>query len=114
MSYNILAPKIFGWTPQKPLRGSKYAKIARKLSNFRVLELYQVTGGSDKVAFVTKKFYLDEMKIVCDKNFFVKSHPGGLGAKNCRKRAIFGNFSSFYIKNHPEGKNLKWVCMLPY
>ena len=56
------------------------------------------------VAFVTKKFHLDEMKIVCDKNFFVKSHPGGLAAENCGKRAIFGNFSSFYIKNHPEGK----------
>ena len=44
------------------------------------------------------------MKIVCDKIFFVKSHPRGLGAKNCQKRAIFGNFSSFYIKNHPEEK----------
>ena len=86
-------PQIGPW-------GSKYAKIAQKLSFFQVLELWQVTGGSDKVAFVTKKFYLDEIKIVCDKNFFVKSHPRGLGAKNCQKRAIFGNFSPFYIKNH--------------
>ena len=37
------------------------------------------------VAFVTKKFYLDEMKTVCDKNFFVKSHARGLEAKNYQK-----------------------------
>ena len=50
------------------------------------------------VAFVTKKFYLDEMKIVCNKIFFVKSHPGGLGAKNCRKGPFSAIFHHFTLK----------------
>ena len=72
--------------PQIAPQGSKYAKIARKLRNFKVLELQQVTDGSDKVVFVTKKFYLDVMKIVCDKIFF--QDP----------------FKVFHYKNHPEEK----------
>ena len=44
------------------------------------------------------------MKIVCDKIFFLKSHPRGLGAQNYQKGAIFGNFSSVYTKNHPAEK----------
>ena len=104
MSYNILEPKKIFLDPQKAFRGPKYAKIAQKLTNFQVLELQQATGGSDKVAFVMKKFHLDEMKIVCDKNFFLKSHPRGLRAQNYQKGAIFGNFSSVYNKNHPEEK----------
>ena len=60
MSYNISAlQKILDL--QIAPQGSKYAKIARKLSNFQVLELQQVTDGSDKVAFVTKKLHLDEL-----------------------------------------------------
>ena len=72
-----------------------------------------VTGGSDKVGLVTKKFPLDEMKKVCTKSFFVKTHPRVLGAKNDEKRVIFGNFSSFYIKNHPEVKLLNGFACYP-
>ena len=63
-----------------------------------------VTGGSDKVGLVTKKFPLYEIKKFVTKVFFVKTHLRVLGAKNDVKRIIFGNFSSFYIKNHPEEK----------
>ena len=84
---NFLEPQIGPW-------GSKHAKIARKLSNFQVLELQQVTGGPDKVAFVTKKFHLDEMKIVFDKIFFCQEPSMGPRGQKLPKK---GHFSSFYI-----------------
>ena len=50
---------------------------------------------------VGKKFSLDEMKKVCDKILFLKSHPR---CQNYQKGAIFGNFSSVYTKNRPAEK----------
>ena len=82
-------PQIGPW-------GSKYAKIAQKLSFFQVLELWQVTGGSDKVAFVTKKFYLDKIKIVCDKNFLSRAIQGARGQKSPKK----GHFRQLFIMLH--------------
>ena len=49
--------------------------------------------------FVTKKLHLDEMKIFCDKSFFVKTHPRALGAKNVKKGSVFEIFRNFSIKS---------------
>ena len=56
------------------------------------------------VAFVTKKFHLNEMKIVCDKILFCQEPSRGPRGQKLPKRAIFGDFSSFYTKSQPEEK----------
>ena len=56
--------------------------------NFRVLDLQEVTGWSDKKIFVPKKLHRDESKLVFDK----KSFP-------CSSRAFQGlKFGKTYTK----------------
>ena len=53
------------------------------------------------VAFVTKKFYLDEMKIVCDKFFFVQElSKGPKTTEKAPFSAIFHHFT--LLLNHLE------------
>ena len=90
-------PKNFYGPPNNP-RGSRYAKITRKLANFQVLELQKVFGGSDKVATVIKKFYLDKMKMFCDKIFLSRVIQEAQGQKITKKAPFLAIFHYFTIK----------------
>ena len=63
--------------------------------NFRVLDLQEVTGWSDKKIFVTKKLHRDELKLV----FFKKIIPGPLqglsGVKTGKTLTEIAEFSGF-------------------
>ena len=58
------------------------------------------TYGSDKVGLVTKNFYLGEMKIVSDKNFFQDRPKGQRGRKYPKKGHFWGFFIIFYKKSN--------------
>ena len=61
------------------------------------MELYKVTGGSNKVALVTKKLYFEEMKIISD-IFSSKPFQGSKRSKTAEKASFAAIFDQHALK----------------